>query len=152
MGWTCRTLQPFKPPAVLITLFPSLHLLPLLLALQLAVPYSCSQEGGNEASHIPSLTADTWGACPPTQRQLIKAVFLNLYCLPCSCQQIVPSIFMTSVFQTQELLEQHKSIFSLAHNYVKGASHRPKVDNKYASWNNSIHQWLRCEGERNKSR
>lgn len=77
----------------------------------------------------PSLAADTWGACSPTQRQLIKAVFLNLYPPPpCSCQQIVPSIFMTPVFQTQGLLEQHKSIFSVAQNYVKGASHRPKVD------------------------
>lgn len=121
-------MQPFKPPAVLTAPLHSLHLLPMLSALQVAVPYPCSQQGGNEASHIPLLTADTWGACPPTQRQLIKAVFLNLYPPPCSCQQIVPSIFMTSVFQTQGLLKQHKSIFSVVHNHVKGASYKPKVD------------------------
>lgn len=65
-GWRCRTLQPFKPQAVLTTLFHSLLLLPMLLALQVAVPYPCSQQGGNEALHIPlSLTAEIWGACPP---------------------------------------------------------------------------------------
>lgn len=106
----------------------SLHLLPMLLALQVAVPYPCSQQGGNEAPHIPpSLTADTWGACPPTQRQLIKAVFLHLspsLLMPTNCAIHI----YDSSFSNTRASGTAQKYFSVAHNYIKGASHRLKVD------------------------
>lgn len=69
-------MQPFKPPAVLTTPLHSLHLLPMLSALQLAVLIPAHSREVMKHPTSPSLTADTGGACPPTQRQLIKAFAL----------------------------------------------------------------------------
>lgn len=91
--------QPYSRPPL-----HSLHLLPGLRALQAAVPHQPHAHSREVMRHptSPFRAANAWGACPPTQRQLIKGVFLNLCLPPCSRHQIVPSIFMTPVIHKHQ--------------------------------------------------
>lgn len=127
-------MQPFTTSAILTVPAPFTASVACALpgppALQAAVPHQPHAHSREVMRHPTSpFPGCQHMGCTSPNTELIKAVFLNLCLPPCSRQQIVPSIFMTPVFpQTPELREQHKSISSVAHDYTKGASHRPKVD------------------------
>lgn len=70
---------------------------------------TCSQQGGKELPHI----LLSGGAHFPARRQLIRAAFLNLCLPPCSCQQTVPSIFMTPVFHKHQGFRNDTKAFFL---------------------------------------
>lgn len=97
-----RTLQPFKPWAVLTTPFHSLHLLPVLLALQVAVPYPSSLQQSNEASHTSLSHSWHMGCLSSAQRQLIKEfslIFTPFLLMPTNCAiHIYDQFFKHKVF------------------------------------------------------